>query len=352
VLVNTRTKVDITCPKHGRFLQVPYAHEQGVQCPKCANAGTSRPEQEMAAFIASHVAVQPNPKFTWGKPDTYVPEHKLAFEFNGEYWHSDVQLIQRPNYTKKMAQMHHATRYEKAKADGIRLIQIWGTEWENRRKQCESLILSALGLGTREKVFARKCTVAKLPHNDIKDFYNEHHIQGAGGTSPHHYALMHEGKIVAAMSFKKPGVRGAAAKNIKEGQWELDRYATAIQVPGGASRLLKHFVTEAKPQSIVSYSDNMLFTGGMYEALGFTNIGVSAPDYKLFFPKETRLRHKSTMQRKHIESYRQKLDPNNRVPAFDADKSKDPRTEFEMEDLLRVKRVWGAGITKWEKQCM
>jgi hypothetical protein len=109
-------------------------------------------------------------------------------------------------------------------------------------------------------------------------------------------------------------------------------------------------VNTTKPQSIVSYSDNMLFTGGMYEALGFTNVGVSPPDYKLFFPKETRLRHKSAMQRKHIEAIRQKLDPNNRVPAFDADKSKDPRTEFEMEDLLRVKRVWGAGITKWEKQ--
>jgi hypothetical protein len=181
-------------------------------------------------------------------------------------------------------------------------------------------------LGTKEKVYARKCTIDKLTHSDIKDFYNEHHIQGAGGTSPHHYALTYGGKIVAAMSFKKPGVRGAAAKNIKDGQWELDRYATAIQVPGGASKLLSHFVNTTKPQSIVSYSDNMLFTGGMYEALGFTNVGVSPPDYKLFFPKETRLRHKSAMQRKHIEAIRQKLDPNNRVPAFDADKSKDPRT--------------------------
>ncbi len=350
VYTNDRSEVIIMCPKHGEFQQIANSHVSGKACRKCSNAGTSKPEQEMAAFIASHVVVQPNSKFTWGRPDVYTPSLKIAFEMNGEYWHSDVQIMQRPSYTKKMAQMHHATRYQRAKEDGIRLIQIWGTEWEHKRKQCESLILSALGLGTKEKVYARKCTIEKLAHSDIKDFYNEHHIQGAGGTSPHHYALTYEGKIVAAMSFKKPGVRGAAAKNIKDGQWELDRYATSIQVPGGASRLLSHFVNTAKPQSIVSYSDNMLFTGGMYEALGFTNVGVSPPDYKLFFPQATRLRHKSAMQRKHIEDIRQKLDPNNRVPAFDADKSKDPRTEFEMEDLLRVKRVWGAGITKWEKQ--
>lgn len=33
--VNSRTKVEIVCPKHGSFLQTPSSHIQGHGCPKC-----------------------------------------------------------------------------------------------------------------------------------------------------------------------------------------------------------------------------------------------------------------------------------------------------------------------------
>lgn len=34
--INSRTKVNIICPKHGLFEQVPRSHLQGNGCPKCA----------------------------------------------------------------------------------------------------------------------------------------------------------------------------------------------------------------------------------------------------------------------------------------------------------------------------
>ena len=35
--VNSHTKVNIVCPKHGNFLQLPYVHLSGHGCPECAN---------------------------------------------------------------------------------------------------------------------------------------------------------------------------------------------------------------------------------------------------------------------------------------------------------------------------
>lgn len=38
--INSRTKVNIICPKHGLFEQVPRSHLQGNGCPKCAHEWT------------------------------------------------------------------------------------------------------------------------------------------------------------------------------------------------------------------------------------------------------------------------------------------------------------------------
>ena len=37
--INTRTKIKITCPYHGVFLQTPNSHKQGHGCPKCNKVG-------------------------------------------------------------------------------------------------------------------------------------------------------------------------------------------------------------------------------------------------------------------------------------------------------------------------
>ena len=42
VYTNSRTKVSITCPIHGEFLQAPYQHLDNHGCPKCRNVSTSK----------------------------------------------------------------------------------------------------------------------------------------------------------------------------------------------------------------------------------------------------------------------------------------------------------------------
>jgi hypothetical protein len=35
--INSHTKIDIICDKHGVYQQKPYKHIAGMGCPKCAN---------------------------------------------------------------------------------------------------------------------------------------------------------------------------------------------------------------------------------------------------------------------------------------------------------------------------
>jgi hypothetical protein len=67
----------------------------------------------------------------------------------------------------------------------------------------------------------------------------------------------------------------------KTNEWELNRFANKINISviGAASKLLKYFIKNYKPVTLVSYSDIRLFNGNMYEKLGFKKISYSKPNY-------------------------------------------------------------------------
>lgn len=73
------------------------------------------------------------------------------------------------------------------------------------------------------------------------------------------------------------------------------------ELVGGASKLLKAFLELNLCDRLVSYSDERLFTGNMYQALGFTLEHTTPPDYCYTSgkPKDGRI-HKSRFQRSHL----------------------------------------------------
>lgn len=54
--------------------------------------------------------------------DIYIPDLKIAFEFNGLYWHSE--LFKDKNY--------HRNKTLKCNDVGIKLIHIWEDDWSNK----------------------------------------------------------------------------------------------------------------------------------------------------------------------------------------------------------------------------
>lgn len=105
--VNNHTKVKIFCNKcnakgnaHGMFEISPDNFLQGKGCPKCGNH-MSKAEDEIISFIkekTNTIVEQRNHTILNGKEiDIYLPQYKIAFEFDGLRWHSE-QFNKDKNY--------------------------------------------------------------------------------------------------------------------------------------------------------------------------------------------------------------------------------------------------------------
>lgn len=195
--------------------------------------------------------------------DIYLPDLKIAIEFNGLYWHSD--LFKDKNY--------HIDKTTKCRDKGVQLIHIFENEWTSKRKIVKSRLQNLLGCS--KKVFARKCTIVELDSKTANDFLRDTHIQGSAPASVR-LGLIHNGVLVAVQTYCR-------SRFSKDCDWELLRYANALNttVVGGASKLFKYFISNYSG-NIVSYSDLRWNTGNLYKTLGFKQSHISSPNYWYF----------------------------------------------------------------------
>jgi very-short-patch-repair endonuclease len=318
--VTTETKVIITCPKHGDFLQTPHDHLQGVGCPSCKCNGISKGETELKEFVESLGFVVETRDRTIIKPyelDIVLPEVKIALEFNGLYYHSD----------KFVRNADHKKKTDMAREAGYRLLHIYEDDWRDRQEVVKKTIKHVLGK-VDESVYARNLIVAVKNHKDCKDFYDTNHIQGSGkGDS---WCLMDGDEIVAAMQF---AMATSERGNTDDTRWELVRFASSKRVVGGASKLLEHFRrANQQVKTLISYSDNDLFDGNMYEQLGFVKDSDVKPDYKVIV--NGRRVHKAQFRKDNIAKFYPEVYDEN-------------LTEREMCQKLGYYRIYNSGLVKW-----
>lgn len=313
--VDAKTPGTIVCQKHGPFEQTPDAHLAGKGCSKCTSQ-VSRWEGEVAEFLrASGVDCVRTRAVAGVEFDIYAGA--VAVECNGLYWHSD----RFPN-----ARMRHMEKTRAALAVGVRLIHLFEDEWRLRRAAVENLLLAAYGKA--ERVFARECAVVAGSSQDVAAFLHAHHIQGAA-TGSVVLTLAYMGETVAVMVFSKVrSERGAV-----DAGWELVRYASKGVVVGGASRLFARFLREYAPARVVSYSDNRLFFGGVYEKLGFEKTHTTAPQYRVVV-NGVRM-HKANFKKQTL------------ARTLGAERV-DGKTEREVCEAEGMFRVYDCGLTKWE----
>lgn len=326
-------KVTIICRKHGPFEQSPWKHEHGKGCPVCSHH-VSKGEDDVMTFVKSlgfEDAVRRDRQTI--RPmelDIYIPSRKLAIEYCGMYWHSTATL------TDVQARQKHVVKYRACEDQGVHLVTLYETEWESRRDAVEKTLAHLLGKSGRT-VAARSCEIVAPAAAEASAFFKANHLQRAPASGVF-VALKDETGIVACMAFSK----GASQRgNTAEGHWELLRYATSCAVPGGASRLFQAFLRGHKPQSIVSFSDNRWFGGGMYQKLGFKLAEELKPDY-MVWDQRFGCRHKSLYKRDEIPTrLREAKMGEVFVPETD------PRTEWQMEDLLGAGRIYDCGKKRW-----
>jgi G:T-mismatch repair DNA endonuclease (very short patch repair protein) len=227
----------------------------------------SQPEKDLESFINSMgftAEVSNREVIKPHEADLYIPEKKLAIEYNGLYWHSDE--FQEDNY--------HLQKTVKANKCGIRLIQIFEDEWIEKRSVVEHRLRHILGKAV-QRVGARECEVVKVDKEQGNQFFESYHIQGTT-ICQDIYGLKHGEQIVACMSF---GRRFTLAEEIEDDTEELIRFATACHVPGAASKLLKAWVGDHPGVSLLSFADRRWSNGVVYESLGFKQIRETRPAY-------------------------------------------------------------------------
>ena len=140
VYTHSHKKVTIICPIHGPFEQSAANHLRGRGCAKCGITVTrSKGEKELAEYIKSIYSgeVLENTRKFIGKKelDVYLPELKLALEYNGDYHHA-VREKNDPGY--------HERKRKACKNKGIKLIEIWDTQWSKNKKEIKKNILKEI----------------------------------------------------------------------------------------------------------------------------------------------------------------------------------------------------------------
>ncbi|MFN9371917.1 MAG: hypothetical protein ACK6D3_08550, partial [Planctomycetaceae bacterium] len=284
-------------------------------CPECKKT-RSNEERAICAFLQEHGAtVETNVKIDGVEFDIVCREHSLAIEHHGLVWHAEA-----PDKRDD----RHALKYVTAKAHGLRLLQIFSDEWENRRRAVELLILGALNKLPR--IHARACVVSALEPKLAAEFLETHHVQ-ASARAAAAYGLLHEGELVAAMQFARTYSRRGAGM---DGVWELARFASSARVVGGASRLFSRFIHDHNPKGVLTYADHRYFSGAMYPELGFKQVGDARIDYEYVF--KNKRYHKSSFQKARM---REKFGD-----IFPAD-----WTERQMAEHVGLRRIWNAGRT-------
>jgi len=230
---------------------------------------TSLLEKELFNYVMTlyHDLKENDRSILQGKElDIYIPDKKMAIEFNGIYWHSEL------NGKNKH---YHLDKTKLCNAKDIQLIHIFENEWIEKQNIIKSVIAAKLGF-FKKRLYGRKCKIIEISNNDKNNFIKENHLQGVDKSSIK-LGLFYEGMLVSIMTF------GNSRYN-KKYQYEMHRYCSKMgyQIIGGASKLWSYFINIYKPKSVITYADRRYSNGRLYEKLGFNKTHISPPNYFYF----------------------------------------------------------------------
>lgn len=306
--VDSRTKIEIICKKHGSFFQEPSNHLSGSGCILCARERSAKLRSLSFAEFSERGSVLHNNKYVYSdggydyshsKAHIICPEHgefvqsanshlsghgcpkcgiqvskgeTELLEWIQQYFPSahkanrlvsnmdiDVYIPEKKigieyngvywHSEKYRKRQYHLNKLDAANKLNIRLMQFWDFEWENKKDIVKSIILNALGI-RNNVVYARDTELRDISSKCMRQFCDTNHLQGF--RPAHVYkGLYHKEEIVAAMAVAADG--------------ELVRYVVKCFycVPGAFSRLLKHLSVK------YSFVDRRIFTGSGYLRNGF-----------------------------------------------------------------------------------
>jgi len=231
----------------------------------------------------------------------------------------------------KQIKNYHLNKTKRCLEKNIQLIHIFDTEWSSKKEIVKD-ILSAK-TGNNKTIFARKCKIRELHNKEKTDFLTDNHIQGRDRSSVA-YGLFYENDLVFVATFGK-------SRFNKKYEWELIRMCSKVgfSVVGGASRLMKHFEKNVRPDSLITYADIRFSKGDVYNKLGFEEQKTSPPNYFYIHFRDW----KNRILESRLKYQKHKL--KNLLPVFD-----DSKSEWQNMKNNGFDRVWDCGNKVWTKE--
>ena len=310
-------------------------------CPKCDKGGYGRSKKEtdvykfVKSILNTEVYRSDQSVLDGSKElDIFIPSKQIAIEFDGLYWHSELQGEKNKDY--------HLRKTKACEDKGIHLIHIFENEWTRKKEIVRSRLRHILGASNQTPIYARKCSVKKIGNDQKKEFLENHHIQGAGRSKVKlgiFYGEFFDSKLIGVMTFGTPSVAQGHKEEKRGEQWEMKRFALAQPVVGGAGKLFKHFTRNFESSQIKTYADRRWSTklDNVYEKIGFEYVGSSEPNYYYF------RREKSASQElKHRFNFRKNV-LDEKLDSFDPE-----LTEWENMQKNGYDRMWDCGHLKYQ----
>jgi hypothetical protein len=283
-------------PEKSYIKPVFFSLEKGYDMRFSSQKGTSKPEQEMMDWLSGLI---PNLKkdrtvLNGSEIDIYSEEYKIGIEYDGVYWHNYEIVGNNKMFLKRKV----------AYSKGVKLLNIFETEWLNKKEIVKSLICSKFGI-VNEKIFARKCEIREIDSRTCIDFLEDNHLQGRDN-SKYKYGLFYNDDLVSVMTFGKRRIS-------KSNEMELIRFCNKkyTTVIGGARKLFKHFIKTENPDKIISYANARISNGELYHKMGFTLKHHSDPNYWYYKPEaphNIKLKHRSGYQKHRLSGILERFD--------------------------------------------
>jgi len=283
---------------------------------------TSNAENEIGKFIESIYTgkiIYNNRKIIGSEIDVYLPDLKIGFEFNGLYWHSEIN--------KKSD--YHYNKYKLALKNNIKLIQIFEDEWKYKQDIVKSRIRNVIGL-TENRIYARKCIIKEIPFKMVDSFLMDNHLQGSVKSNIN-IGLFYQDELVSVMTLGKPRGNISSKKVDNTGICELYRFCNKLNtnVVGAASKMFNYFIKNySNINYVYSFSTNE-WVGSLYESIGMEFVSESKESY-WYIKRDRRISRHNFNKQKLIKM------------GYDRNKS-----ASEILKELKIYKIYGSGNKKF-----
>jgi len=305
--------------------------------------GISRIENNIFNFISNNYSgkiIKNDRKILNGlELDIYIPDLKIAFEINGNYWHSYGKVESNVSETQNnliFQKNRHLIKTEDCEKQGIQLIHIFENEFLNKMNIWKSVILNKIGLFNK-RYYAGKLQIKEVSFTRADIFLEENHLQGKINSNIQ-LGLYDQNNLISLMTFGEKKISNDIGN--KEDAFELLRFSSKLNMVcvGGFSKLIKYFKNYYLNDKILYSFENRKWSShlnNVYVKNGFIKIKNTYPNFNVFLNSNPlKMQSPFSFQKHNLQK---------KLEVFDLTK-----TSIENIILNNYRIIWDCGNIKYK----